>query len=62
MGKFVVRMLARTPNSEPTPAHVPDVGGDIPAAAAHSSTDFGIENKWGNTKFFMPTAAKISMV
>ena len=24
-------MLARTPNSHPTPAHLPDVGGDIPA-------------------------------
>ena len=48
--------------SHPTPAHLPDVGGDIPAAAAHSSADFGIENKWGNTKLFMPTAAKISMV
>ena len=31
MGKFVVWMLARTPNSHPTPAHLPDVGGDIPA-------------------------------
>ena len=57
-------MLARTPNSHPTPAHLPDIGGDIPAAAAHSSADLikGIENKWGNTKFSMPTAAKISMV
>ena len=62
MGKFVVWMLARTPNSHPTPAHLPDIGGDIPAAAAHSSADFGIENKWGNTDLFMPTAAKISMV
>ena len=52
MGKFVVWMLARTPNSHPTPAHLPDVGGDIPAAAAHSSADLikGIENKWGNKK------------
>ena len=45
-------MLARTPNSHPTPAHLPDIGGDIPAAAAHSSADLikGIENKWGNKK------------
>ena len=52
MGKFVVRMLARTPNSDLTPAHLPDIGGDIPAAAAHSSADLikGIENKWGNKK------------
>ena len=50
--KFVVWMLARTPNSHPTPAHLPDIGGDIPAAAAHSSADLikGIENKWGNKK------------
>ena len=46
----------------PTPSHLPDFGGDIPAAAAHSCADFGIENKWGNTDLFMPTAAKISMV
>ena len=52
-------MLARTPNSYTTPSHLPDVGDDIPAAAAHSSADFGIENEWGNTKFSMPTAAKI---
>ena len=47
--KFVVWMLARTPNSHPTPAHLPD-GGDIPAAAAHSSADLikWIEIKWGN--------------
>ena len=37
VGKFVVLMLARTANSHPTPSHPPDVGGDIPAAAAHSS-------------------------
>ena len=45
-------MLARTPNSHQTPAHLPDIGGDIPAAAAHSSADLikGIENKWGNKK------------
>ena len=45
-------MLARTPNSHPTPAHLPDIGGDIPAAAAHISADLikGIENKWGNKK------------
>ena len=51
-GKFVVLMLARTPNSNPTSAHLPDIGGDIPAAAAHSSADLikGIENKWGNKK------------
>ena len=51
-GKIVVWMLARTPNSHPTPAHLPDIGGDIPAAAAHSSADLikGIENKWGNKK------------
>ena len=50
--KFVVWMLARTPNSHPTPAHLPDIGGDIPAAAAHSSADLinRIENKWGNKK------------
>ena len=50
--KFVVWMLARTPNSHQTPAHLPDVGGDIPAAAAHSSADLinRIENKWGNKK------------
>ena len=47
-------MLARTPNSHPTPAHLPDVGGDTPAASAHSSADLikGIENKWGNKKIF----------
>ena len=51
-GKIVVWMLARTPNSHQTPAHLPDIGGDIPAAAAHSSADLikGIENKWGNKK------------
>ena len=40
------------PNSHPTPAHLPDIGGDIPAAAAHSTADLinGIENKWGNKK------------
>ena len=45
-------MLARTPNSHPTPAHLPDVGGDTPAASAHSSANLikGIENKWGNKK------------
>ena len=43
-------MLARTPNSHPTLAHLPDIGGDIPAAAAHSSAKLGIENKWGNKK------------
>ena len=45
-------MLARTPNSHQTPAHLPDIGGDIPAAAAHISADLikGIENKWGNKK------------
>ena len=34
------------------PAHLPDIGGDIPAAAAHISADLikGIENKWGNKK------------
>ena len=34
----------------PTPAYLPNIGGDIPAAAAHSSADLikGIENKWGN--------------
>ena len=50
--KFVVWMLARTPNSHPTPANLPDIGGDIPAAAAQSSADLikGIENKWGNKK------------
>ena len=37
MGKFVVWMLARTPNSYTTSSHLPDVDGDIPAAAAHSS-------------------------
>ena len=37
------------PNSRPTPALLPDVGGDTSAAAAHSSADLikGIENKWG---------------
>ena len=49
-------------NSHPTPVLLPDVGGDIPAAAAHSSADFGIENKLGNTKLFIPTAAKITTV
>ena len=36
----------------PTPSHLPDFGGDIPAAAAHISADLikGIENKWGNKK------------
>ena len=45
-------MLARTPNSHPTPAHLLHVGGDTPAAAAHSSADLinRIENKWGNKK------------
>ena len=40
------------PNSCPTPAHLPDVGGDTPAAATHSSADLikGIENKWGESK------------
>ena len=40
------------PNSRPTPAHLPDVDGDTPAAAAHSSADLikGIENKWGEHK------------
>ena len=49
MGKFVVWMLARTPNSHSTPAHLPDVGGDTTAAVAHGSVDLikGIENKWG---------------
>ena len=48
-GQFVLWMLARTANSRPTPAHLPDVGSDTSAAAAHSSTDLikGIENKWG---------------
>ena len=48
-GKIVIWMLARTPNSHPTPALLPDVGGDTSAAAAHSSADLikGIENKWG---------------
>ena len=52
MGKFVVWMLARTPNSHPTPAHLPDIGGDITAAAAQSSADLinRIESKWGNNK------------
>ena len=47
--------------SETTFPPLSDVGGDTPAAAAYSSADLiiGIENKWGNTKFFMPTAAKI---
>ena len=51
-GKIVVWMLARTPNSNPTPALFPDVGGDTSAAAAHSSADLikGIENKWGGHK------------
>ena len=57
MGKFVVWMLARTPNSHPTPAHLSDVGGDIPAVP---TLELKITNT--NTKFFMPTAAKISMV
>ena len=57
MGKFVVWMLARTPNSHPTPAHLPDVGGDIPAVPT-----LELKINGGNTKFFMPTAAKISMV
>ena len=48
-------MLARTPNSHPTPAHLPDVGGNIPAAAAHSSDDMmkGIENNWETRKLFI---------
>ena len=56
MGKFVIWMLARTPNSHPTPAHLPDVGGDIPAAAAHSSADLikEIDNKWGNCSCLPP--------
>ena len=49
---LVVWMLATMPNSHPTPAHLPDIGGDIPAAAAHSSADLikGIENKRENKK------------
>ena len=49
MGKFVVWMLARTPNSHPTLALLPDVGGDTSAAAAHNSANLikAIENKWG---------------
>ena len=37
------------PDSRPTPAHLSDVGGDTPAAAAYSSADLikEIENKWG---------------
>ena len=51
-GKFVIWMLARTPNSQQISAHLQDVGGDTSAAAAHSSADLikGIENKWGNKK------------
>ena len=45
-------MLARTPNSHHMPPHLPDIGGDIPAAAPHSSADSikGIENKRGSKK------------
>ena len=45
-------MLARTLNSHPTPAHLPDIGGDLPAAAPHSSAVSikGIENIQGNKK------------
>ena len=66
-----------TPNTQnPTPTQLPSnsrlspwcwwwvTTGDTPTATAHSSADLikGIENKWGNTKLVLPTAAMISMV